>query len=105
MRTDMDIKINGVDFQRNGIGGDPFYQVFFTYKERGMIPIDLIAVLTDQKTQCFVIDPKEIQNHWRGDRFEKELRMAIINHYAKKYDRTYEEEQKILNNDSKDKAW
>ena len=105
MKTDMNIKINGVDFQRNGVGGEPFYQVFFTYKKRGMNEIDLVGVVTDNPTQCFVVDPKDIQNHWRGDVFESELRKAIINHYAKKFDRSYEEERNILNSDSDKKAW
>jgi hypothetical protein len=97
MVVDTNIKIDGVEFQRNGIGGQPFYQVFFRYSEKGMEERKLIGVLTGNKTYCFVIDPSDIQNHWRGDNFERELRDAVINHYAKVRGRSYLEQRDIMN--------
>ena len=105
MKTDMNIKIDGIDFQRNGISGQGFYQVFFRYSEKGIPEKNLIGILTDDKTYCFVVDPSDIESHWRGDNFESELRKAIVNHYAKKYGRSYEEQITVLNHDSKDDAW
>jgi hypothetical protein len=99
MKTDMNIKIDGIEFQRNGIGGQPFYQVFFRYSEKGMEERKLIGVLTGNKTYCFVIDPSDIQNHWRGDNFERELRDAIINHYAKKHDCSYADQRTSMNSE------
>ena len=103
----MDITIDGIDFQRNGIGGEPFYQVFFRFKEPGIPEKPLIGILTGYKCHCFVVDPANIENHWRGDHFESDLRKAICNHYAKKYGRSYEEERTVLNreSDSEDNPW
>jgi hypothetical protein len=107
MPIDMNIKIDGIAYQRNGISGEPFYQVFFRYSEKGMEERKLIAVLTDRKKHCFVIDPSDIQNHWRGDHFERDLRDAIINDFAKRHERSYAEERDIMNAESgiEDPAW
>ena len=105
MPTDMNIKVDGIDFQRNGISGEGFYQVFFRYSDKGIPERKLIGVITGDKTYCFVIDPSDIENHWRGDNFESDLRKSIVNHYAKKYGRSYEEEREIMNRESKDQPW
>ena len=105
MATDTNIKIDGISYQRNGISGEGFYQVFFRFSEKGIAERNLIAVLTGDKTYCFVIDPLDIEDHWRGDNFESDLRKSIVNYYAKKYDCSYEEKREHMNMESNDHPW
>lgn len=92
----MNVKIKEVQFQRNGISGEPFHAVWFTLREEGKTH-NLIAVLSDNKGGCFVIDPLAPESHWRGDNFEPDMRYAIVSWYGKKYSLVYTEAKKQLN--------
>ena len=76
----MNLKIKSVQFQRNGISGEPFYAVWFSFKEEEK-EYNLIATVTDTKGGSHVVDPNNPGSKWKGDNFEPELRQAIIRDY------------------------
>jgi hypothetical protein len=67
------IKIIEKSYHRNGVSGEPFYLIDFTlWEEEDEEGIDLLAVMTEK--QCYIIDPENINNKFRGDRIGDELR-------------------------------
>lgn len=74
------IKIKSVVHHRNGIGGRPFDLVEFSLQEDGMVRPLLQAVLPygeregKDGVECYVINPAEPDDCWRGDR----LMAAIV---------------------------
>ena len=80
----MDLKIKSVQFQRNGICGEPFHAVWFSFTDKGREE-NLIATLTDHKYGCLIIDPLVPESHWRGDHFERDLREAIVHWYSERF--------------------
>ncbi len=82
------MKITKITYHRNGVGGNGFSVVLFTWRDRDSTPArtrDMVAVLFDQQGDCAVLDVDETakgnveypQNRWRGDDFEPELRAAV----------------------------
>jgi hypothetical protein len=80
----MIIKVEKIDYHRNGVGGNGFNVVTFTYKyER--LTINMVAVVFEEKGNVAVFDRDLLgkgviefgQNSWRGDNFEAALRKAI----------------------------
>ena len=69
-------KVNQVSFQRNGISGRPFYQVDFVLADP---EVRLIAIIPSDSTdiECFVINPADMDSHWRGDRFYFEVKKVV----------------------------
>lgn len=68
---------------RNGVGGDFFECVWFTLTEDGQ-STDLIAVISADEREratrdeweqwrCYVIDPTDPENKWRGDNIGADL--------------------------------
>ena len=85
---DIKIKINKHGYQRNGVGGEPFHWFDITAKDDDGINgknRNLIATLTvdcDEFNErpdkfngsCRVISPDNLDDSWRGDVFESEIR-------------------------------
>lgn len=76
--------IREIDSQRNGVSGEGFYVVRFTYMvgevENHEIlgkREELIAVLFHDAERTAIIDPENLGSHWRGDMFATTLREAI----------------------------
>ena len=81
----MNIDVNEVAFHRNGICGEGFHAIRFTYAPDGK-PEHFLAIVFDTTGQCAVIGIDRLSemgvrfaegNSWRGDYFEHELREAI----------------------------
>lgn len=77
------MKINIVEksYQRNGISGRGFLQVKFRYSDKNEpANVILIAILPIQddgnilETECFVINPLDFNDHYRGDTFGAEFK-------------------------------
>ena len=70
------LRLNRLVYQRNGMSGTGFFVADITLKDRGVPPINLLAVLSTghgddpdgvDPYECYVIDPTDLDNHWRGD--------------------------------------
>jgi hypothetical protein len=79
-------KVRQVAYHRNGVSGEPFYVVRFV----GMAGEEHVAILFSEEKQCAVLDVNKavdtirfMENSWRGDNYEPELR-AAIRKYEKK---------------------
>ncbi len=73
------IKIQTVNFHRNGVSGEGFHLVAFTFTETeqgGGETTSLLATVFEADKHVAVIDPTDLENKWRGDQFEVELRAA-----------------------------
>lgn len=80
--------ITEIDSQRNGVAGEGFYVVKFTYY-LGTLHGDvvwgqreeLLAVLfPSDSSRTAVIDAENLASHWRGDHFATALRNAVSKH-------------------------
>ena len=74
------IKIQTVSSHRNGVSGEGFHLVAFTFTETdqgGGETTSLLATVFDADKHVAVIDPTDLESKWRGDQFENELRDAI----------------------------
>lgn len=78
----MGLKNIRCDYHRNGVSGEGFWVCLFHWEKRPMM-----GVLFGEKGQCAVFDVDELAreniqfakgNSWRGDDFEPELRLAIL---------------------------
>ncbi len=71
----MNLKFHNVRYHRNGVAGEGFYCVRFTYRD-GRKNHDMQAIVFDHPGQCAVTtaDPNE---RWRGDHFEDQIRAYI----------------------------
>ena len=93
--------ILSVDYQRNGITGQGFYDVRFVFEEEGERPQFLIAIIESSSipdeavpwrkfgpidyskldgTHTYIIDPMDTRNHWRGDRVGFEIVKFLARH-------------------------
>lgn len=80
------MKISNVktDYHRNGIMGVPFYVATFDMKEDGQTH-RMVGIVFPDAGECAVLDVdmlnagniRFMENSWRGDNFELELRAAI----------------------------
>lgn len=79
------LKIEAIDHHRNGVSGESFYVVLFSFKEDGQHH-NMVGILFHESGQCAVLDRDETAkgniafargNSWRGDHFEGDLRAAI----------------------------
>lgn len=74
--------INEVNSQRNGVSGEGFFVVKFSYmeieKDGGIGSRDeLMAVMFNDPSRTAIIDPNDLNSHWRGDMFAPTLREAL----------------------------
>ncbi len=70
--------VNKVEYQRNGISGTGFSQVYFRMRnDDGTNGLHLIGVVFPLEKSCAVINPLDASDHYRGDCFEVDLRTAI----------------------------
>lgn len=81
----MNLKIKHVASHRNGVAGEGFHVVLFTWRD-GRKTRNMVATLFEGDGQSAVLDVDETAkgnvafaqgNSWRGDDFEPELRKAI----------------------------
>lgn len=70
------LAVHQVRYHRNGVGGDGFYAVAFTYRRRPML-----ATVFDDHGTIAVVNPEDVNDRYRGDMFEDELR-TIVNSWA-----------------------
>lgn len=91
--NDMKLKIERIEYHRNGISGAGFHVVTFIMTE-GRQKQNMVAFVFEEPSYCAVIDRDLLAkniigmfdspgNAWRGDNFEPQLRKAI-----KKYDKS-----------------
>lgn len=67
-----------VTYQRNGVSGEGFHVVKFTKTGSGSDGSgSLIGVIFEASKHVAVIDPLNLDSHWRGDNFEAGLREVI----------------------------
>ncbi len=72
--------INSVQYQRNGVSGTGFSQVYFRLRnDNDTNGLHLIGVVFPEEKSCAVLDPLDPTSHYRGDHFEVDLRTAITN--------------------------
>ena len=71
------IQEGGIEYHRNGVGGDSFYVVKFFEEEEDR---NLIAIVASEmrgsarELRCYVIDPVDpTGSKWRGDRIYRDL--------------------------------
>jgi hypothetical protein len=75
-------KFTDIQYQRNGVGGVGFHVVQFIMRE-GHLPAQAIVFSTDdddkplRTTGYCAVTTADLRQHWRGDRFEPELREFI----------------------------
>jgi len=74
----MKLKMKEKAYHRNGIGGEGFHVVKFVYIDECDAEYPMTATIFKKKGQCAVLqDNTNVDNAWRGDEFEKELREYI----------------------------
>lgn len=82
----MNIKITGLSYHRNGVHGNGFHVVLFTWKD-GRRTRRMVATVFMESGNLAVLDIDETAagniafaegNSWRGDDFEQVLRAAIL---------------------------
>jgi hypothetical protein len=69
-----------VTYQRNGMSGKGFNVVRFTLHQDPAMPdgdIELLGVVFKDSNFVAVIDPVDLDSHWRGDNFENGLREVV----------------------------
>lgn len=78
--SDLSIKVASVRYQRNGICGIGFYAVAFTFTEDGetRAMVGFVVPPDDKKPGAQpevygVMDPADMREMWRGDRFVDDL--------------------------------
>jgi hypothetical protein len=84
----MKLKIIDTAFHRNGICGAPFHVVLFT--DLGPEGSREVAIVFEDSGYCAVLDVAKLaagdiafgNNSWRGDKYESQLRTAVINHHC-----------------------
>ena len=83
MRNGLHVK--SLNTQRNGISGEGFFVLEFTYKPVGTPPVELLAITpysyvedqTGRDVEFYVLTPADLTEGWRGDHFAVPL-MAWI---------------------------
>ena len=90
--ADMTILVEGVDYHRNGVGGEPFYVVAFRWAEQDGEPRAMLGIVFEARNHVAVLDREQARlgnifmhpndqhaggNAWRGDPFAPVLRRAI----------------------------
>ena len=77
----MPIVVHDITYHRNGVSGNGFHLIRFTYKRDAMVATVFdepgnVAVLNVAKLGDIADD--QAANKWRGDWFEDTLRQAIL---------------------------
>jgi hypothetical protein len=86
------VKILGVAYHRNGVGGNGFHVVRFTANDDEGNGRYMIGVLFDGAGDVAVLDAELLHegeigfgiNSWRGDVYEAELRAAVAEYEAER---------------------
>lgn len=81
----MNINIKEHGYQRNGIGGEGFHYFRISFKDDYNELREVIATLTIEQDDpkefngsCRVVTPDNLEDHWRGDNFEYEIRKKAL---------------------------
>jgi hypothetical protein len=90
------ILVEGVDYHRNGVGGNGFHVVAFRWAEDGDEPRAMLGIVFDGQCRVAVLDREQARignifmhpndthagcNAWRGDNFQPVLMLAIDGYY------------------------
>jgi hypothetical protein len=83
MEQKVSLKVIGIAFHRNGVGGAAFHVVLF--EDDGEEGSRKVGIVFDEPGHCAVLDVSRLadgeirsgRNSWRGDRYEGALRKAI----------------------------
>jgi len=65
------IHVSDIDWHRNGISGEGFHVVQFIYEGHA-----LVATVFPKDHFVAVVEPANMEQHYRGDCFERALRVA-----------------------------
>lgn len=95
MQKEFDLNIKAIQSHRNGVSGNPFYSVFFSFIEDGEHH-DLIAVITSGSGNCFIVSKNNPEACWRGDVFESDLKEAVSQWISKRWNVPIEQTRKEL---------
>lgn len=82
--NELNLNIKTIKSHRNGVSGNSFYSIFFSFVEDGKYH-DLIAVITQGSGNCFVVSKDDPEECWRGDHFESELKESISQWVSKRW--------------------
>lgn len=75
-----DCTVQEISYQRNGVSGAGFHVRFAyapTEHEGPQMARQLVATVFEADKHVAVINPLDLEDHWRGDSFEIGLRAAI----------------------------
>lgn len=77
-------KVRSIKYHRNGVSGAGFHLVRFTHEPdkhnvRDTIPgeREFVGIVFEEPSHVAVIALDNLEDRWRGDRFEKDLRDSI----------------------------
>ncbi|MCK9600452.1 MAG: hypothetical protein M0R06_15510 [Sphaerochaeta sp.] len=99
------LRLNKLVYQRNGGSGTGFFVADITLKDPGTPMIHLFAVLSTghgddpdgiDPVECYVIDPTDLDNHWRGDNIGRALVPLVREHVDACWPAQYPEAAKRL---------
>lgn len=81
--------IKHIESHRNGISGNHFYAIHFKSTGDNQYvdepPRNMIGIVTKGRGNCFVVEPANPKNCYRGDNFEDELREAVAQWVSAKF--------------------
>lgn len=80
----MKLRIENIQYHRNGISGAPFHVLIFRDPEAGR----MLGIVFDGQHHVAVLNLDKLalgniafgENSWRGDQYEPHLRKAIVEH-------------------------
>jgi hypothetical protein len=91
----MNIVIKEIQSHRNGVSGNHFFSVFFTFNEDGQIH-DLIGIVMPGAGNCFIVSKDYPEKCWRGDHFEPDLKEAVSQWTSKMWNHPIEKARKDI---------
>jgi len=96
MSKEEKIVVKKIEYNRNGVSGEPFFSVRFTYQDDGVYTkgtkFNLIGIiaeddvdLEDGYKRFYVVSPKNISDNWRGDQLAGNVIEEIKKYIKQKY--------------------
>lgn len=96
MNNELNLNITAIQSHRNGVSGNHFYSVFFSFIDEDERPHNLIAVITSGSGNCFIVSKDDPEMRWRGDHFESELKEAVSQDVSKRWNVPIEQARQEL---------
>lgn len=75
--TDKPISVTDVKYHRNGVAGNGFYVISFDWPYEDGKGLKFIGIVFPRRGDVAVISPEQLDQRWRGDNFEAELRECV----------------------------